>query len=103
VVLTPLYRSHLISCNQSPNESKVQLTQTNETCVSEESGCVDYVTVSAPKPTHFLHFVFMNVCVKGIVAETFSMANVPHFTVGGTVHLIINNQVGYTTEADLGR
>ena len=43
------------------------------------------------------------VYAKGIVAETFSLANVPHFTVGGTMHLIINNQVGYTTEAQLGR
>jgi len=43
------------------------------------------------------------VCVKGVVAETFALANVPHFTVGGTVHLIINNQVGYTTEAEHGR
>jgi len=44
-----------------------------------------------------------SVRVKGIVAETFALANVPHFTVGGTVHLIINNQVGYTTEAEHGR
>jgi len=43
------------------------------------------------------------VYVKGVVAETFALANVPHFTVGGTVHLIINNQVGYTTEAEHGR
>jgi len=47
--------------------------------------------------------VFVNVCIKGVVGEVFSMANIPHFTVGGTVHLIINNQVGYTTEAELGR
>jgi len=45
----------------------------------------------------------VSVCAKGVVAETFSLANVPHFTVGGTVHLIINNQVGYTTEPELGR
>jgi len=42
-------------------------------------------------------------CAKGVVAETFSLANVPHFTVGGTMHLIINNQVGYTTEPELAR
>jgi len=47
--------------------------------------------------------LFVNVCIEGVVAELFAMANIPHFTVGGTVHLIINNQVGYTTEAELGR
>jgi len=47
--------------------------------------------------------MFVNVYVKGVVAEVFSMAKIPHFTVGGTVHLIINNQVGYTTEAEQGR
>jgi len=47
--------------------------------------------------------LFVNVCTKGVIAELFSMANIPHFTVGGTLHLIINNQVGYTTEPELGR
>jgi len=42
-------------------------------------------------------------CAKGIVAETFSLANVPHFTIGGAIHFIINNQVGYTTEPEHGR
>ena len=41
--------------------------------------------------------------LQGIVAETFAVADVPHFSVGGSVHLIINNQVGFTTQADRGR
>ncbi|PVD25710.1 hypothetical protein C0Q70_13370 [Pomacea canaliculata] len=40
---------------------------------------------------------------QGIVAETFVFANCAHFRVGGSIHLIVNNQVGYTTEANLGR
>ncbi|KAK7103395.1 2-oxoadipate dehydrogenase complex component E1-like [Littorina saxatilis] len=40
---------------------------------------------------------------QGVVAETFCFANCAHFTVGGSVHLIVNNQIGYTTEATLGR
>ncbi|KAL7556603.1 hypothetical protein ACA910_021022 [Epithemia clementina (nom. ined.)] len=34
---------------------------------------------------------------QGIVYETMQMANVPDFSVGGTIHVIVNNQIGFTT------
>ena len=35
--------------------------------------------------------------------ETLSMANLPHFSVGGSVHLVVNNQLGFTTPVDQAR
>ncbi|XP_056307687.1 2-oxoadipate dehydrogenase complex component E1 [Danio aesculapii] len=40
---------------------------------------------------------------QGIVPETFTLSNLPHYRVGGSIHLIVNNQVGYTTPSERGR
>lgn len=35
---------------------------------------------------------------QGIVYETIQLSRVPDFAVGGTIHVIVNNQVGFTTD-----
>lgn len=40
---------------------------------------------------------------EGIVAETLNLSGLPGYQIGGTIHLIANNLVGYTTDQEEGR
>ena len=37
------------------------------------------------------------------MTETLSFSKLPHFDIGGSIHLVVNNQIGYTTPPGNGR
>ncbi|KAJ7147082.1 Transketolase, pyrimidine binding domain-containing protein [Mycena crocata] len=36
---------------------------------------------------------------QGVVMESLGLSNLPHFTSGGSVHIVVDNNIGYTTPA----
>lgn len=40
---------------------------------------------------------------QGIVYETFHLSNLPQYTTHGTIHIVVNNQIGFTTDPRFSR
>lgn len=40
---------------------------------------------------------------QGIVFETFHLSELPQYTTHGTIHIVVNNQIGFTTDPRMSR
>lgn len=40
---------------------------------------------------------------QGVVYETLHLSGLPNYTTGGTIHIVVNNQVAFTTNPEAGR
>ena len=40
---------------------------------------------------------------QGVVYETFHLSDLPAYTTRGTIHVVVNNQIGFTTDPRFSR
>jgi len=86
--------SHLESVNPVV-EGRTRASQTNRTSPAAEHD----IKIALPVLLHG-DAAFAG---QGVVAETFNLARLRGYTTGGTLHLILNNQIGFTTDPREGR
>jgi 2-oxoglutarate dehydrogenase E1 component len=90
-----------------PNPSHVQSIAP----VLEGMARAAMIQVDLPGPPRFHYHACLPILIhgdaafvgQGVTAETLNLSRLPGYHTGGTIHIIANNQLGYTTEPGAGR
>lgn len=93
--------SKAVTITMPPNPSHLEVINPVAVGMARAIG----TTVSEPGEPHFNPDVTLQILIhgdasfsgQGIVAETFNMSRLPGYWTGGTIHVIANNQIGFTT------
>jgi 2-oxoglutarate dehydrogenase E1 component len=91
----------------APNPSHLELVGPVIAGMARAAGTL----VDEPGRPRFNHTVTLPIAIhgdaafpaQGVVAETLNMHRLPGYRVGGTIHIIANNQIGFTTNYWSGR
>lgn len=94
------FDSTVLSVSLTPNPSHLEAV--NAVAIGRTRGRQEKVDRQAQVLCIVLH-TDASVIGQGVVAETVQMSGLAGYQIGGTVHLIINNQIGFTTNPDEAR
>lgn len=90
--------SHLEAVNPVV-EGMVRAKQTRISLDEGDGGDLEYIDAVIPILIHG-DAAFAG---QGVVAETLNLSQLPGYHTGGTLHLVINNQIGFTTTPQMAR
>lgn len=93
--------------NIAPNPSHLEFVNPVVVGMARAAG----TRVDQPGAPRFDHQVSLPILIhgdaalpgQGVVAETLNLSRLEGYQTGGTIHIIANNQLGYTTEPEAGR
>ena len=93
--------------NMTPNPSHLEAVNPVVEGMARAAGTY----TDEPGPPRFDHVVSLPLLIhgdaafpgQGVVAETLNLSRLFGYQTGGTIHIIVNNQLGYTTQPNDGR
>jgi 2-oxoglutarate dehydrogenase E1 component len=96
-----------LTVSMAPNPSHLEAVNPVVEGMARAAGTL----VDEAGPPKFNHKVTLPVLIhgdaafpgQGIVAETLNLSRIPGYRTGGTIHIIANNQLGFTTLPEAGR